>query len=406
MELDLSKIVQISSQTENPIYNHYNETQRATCPSSENDATISNIEDIIIITDLDDTNPVEEQTETVIVPKQVECKGNIFDDTDIDYIESVEDLKKYLQDVLIRFDTSPKNYTKEDYGSLLRLIYKSLLHIYSDEAHDLVTQWNDVLRDDAVPSEKLVKETIDSLQSNIDEAIGNIQSDITTVQNTKQDVLIAGDGIDITNNVISNTRVSAEWGNVTGDIQQQTDLQELLSNKANISDIPNKTSDLVNDSGYITQHQDISNKEDKINKVTSISNTSTDIEYPSAKCVYEEFTTTITSDDAGSVDHVDVAIKSYIPVIDCTSDTATSFSIDPNKMYMFGTRTSLTIVLNQGEADIVNEYMFQFTSGNTVTSLAVPSNIVWLKDPDIKTNSKYLVSIENALGIIGEWSYE
>ena len=37
----------------------------------------------------------------------------------------------------------------------------------------------------------------------------------------------------------------------------------------------------------IQEHQDISGKEDKTNKVTSIDNTSTDTQYPSAKCVYD-----------------------------------------------------------------------------------------------------------------------
>lgn len=44
---------------------------------------------------------------------------------------------------------------------------------------------------------------------------------------------------------------------------------------------------IVTDGGGITQHQDISGKEDKTNKVTSISSSSTDTEYPSAKCVYD-----------------------------------------------------------------------------------------------------------------------
>lgn len=38
---------------------------------------------------------------------------------------------------------------------------------------------------------------------------------------------------------------------------------------------------------FLTEHQDISGKEDMSNKVTSISSTSTDTEYPSAKCVYD-----------------------------------------------------------------------------------------------------------------------
>lgn len=61
--------------------------------------------------------------------------------------------------------------------------------------------------------------------------------------------------------------------------------------KSEITDlptIPSKTSDLTNDSGFLTQHQDISGKENIINKVTSLSSQSTNTEYPSAKCVYDE----------------------------------------------------------------------------------------------------------------------
>ena len=54
-----------------------------------------------------------------------------------------------------------------------------------------------------------------------------------------------------------------------------------------IDSIPSKTSDLTNDSGYLTTHQNISGKEDKSNKVTSLSSSSTDTEYPSAKIVYD-----------------------------------------------------------------------------------------------------------------------
>ena len=54
-----------------------------------------------------------------------------------------------------------------------------------------------------------------------------------------------------------------------------------------IPTIPTNISSFTNDVGYLTQHQDISGKEDKINKVTSISSSSTNTQYPSAKCVYD-----------------------------------------------------------------------------------------------------------------------
>lgn len=120
----------------------------------------------------------------------------------------------------------------------------------------------------------------------------------------------AGTGISISNGVISNTQTSAEWGNITGNLSDQTDLNNALADKqdtidsthkldaSNISglatiatsgsyndltnkpniptatsdlrndgdgtnpfattaELPTKTSDLTNDSGFLTQHQSL-----------------------------------------------------------------------------------------------------------------------------------------------------
>ena len=115
---------------------------------------------------------------------------------------------------------------------------------------------------------------------------------------------------------------------------------------------------------------------------------------------------TIDSDIVESVPDVSLFAVASTPIVDKTSDSSSVFALDPNKMYMFGTRTSLTVTLNQGESGIVNEYMFQFISGSVATTLNVPSSVTWLKEPDIQTNKRYAVSIENNLGVIGEWSNE
>ena len=47
------------------------------------------------------------------------------------------------------------------------------------------------------------------------------------------------------------------------------------------------TSGVVDLGTVITSHQDISGKENTSNKVTSLSSSSTDTQYPSAKCVYD-----------------------------------------------------------------------------------------------------------------------
>lgn len=75
------------------------------------------------------------------------------------------------------------------------------------------------------------------------------------------------------------------------DISGLTDNQGLLfsgsyNDLTNKPTIPTATSDLTNDSGFLTSHQDITGKEDKSNKVTSLSSSSTDTQYPSAKTVF------------------------------------------------------------------------------------------------------------------------
>ena len=60
-----------------------------------------------------------------------------------------------------------------------------------------------------------------------------------------------------------------------------------LSDKPTIPTVPTQVSAFNNDAGYLTQHQDISGKEDSSNKVTTLSASSTDTQYPSAKCVYD-----------------------------------------------------------------------------------------------------------------------
>lgn len=58
------------------------------------------------------------------------------------------------------------------------------------------------------------------------------------------------------------------------------------SDLLNTPTIPTSTSDLINDSGYITDSS-ISNMQTTSNLVTSVSSSSTDTEYPSAKLFYD-----------------------------------------------------------------------------------------------------------------------
>ena len=96
-----------------------------------------------------------------------------------------------------------------------------------------------------------------------------------------------------------------------------------LTNKPTI---PTATSELTNDGDgsnpFLTTHQDISGKEDKSNKVTSLSSASTDTQYPSAKVVYDELDLKQDKADAFSGDYEDLTNKPTIPtVVDTIADS-------------------------------------------------------------------------------------
>ena len=76
-------------------------------------------------------------------------------------------------------------------------------------------------------------------------------------------------------------------------------------------------------------------------------------------------------------------------------------SISPNKFYKFKSVTTLTITFAPETPNVLNEYMFQFTSGETATVLNMPDSIKWIGDHTIEPNKTYQVSIVNNLAVIG-----
>lgn len=80
----------------------------------------------------------------------------------------------------------------------------------------------------------------------------------------------------------------------------------------------------------------------------------------------------------------------------------TTYSITPNVFHMWDVVESLNITLaTPDDPAILNEYMFQFTSGATATVLSLPSNIVWMSEPTIEASKTYQISIVNNLAVIG-----
>ena len=133
--------------------------------------------------------------------------------------------------------------------------------------------------------------TISELTSDITEDIAELQTgkvdvvsgkqlsteDYTTAEKTKLAGIEAGAQVNPTNvSAFTNDAgyltehqsladyATQAWVNGKGFLTEHQD----ISNKANIADIPTKTSDLTNDSGFLTQHQDISGKANIVDLAT------------------------------------------------------------------------------------------------------------------------------------------
>jgi len=87
-----------------------------------------------------------------------------------------------------------------------------------------------------------------------------------------------------------------------------------LQSKAGIYDIPSQTSDLINNSGFITSSS-ISGKEDSSNKVSSWSSPTTNTHYPSEKLVKDS----LDGKASSTHNHDGTYLKSYTPPTSSTS---------------------------------------------------------------------------------------
>ena len=108
-----------------------------------------------------------------------------------------------------------------------------------------------------------------------------VQSDVPANAKFTDTTYTAGTGIDITNNVISSTQTSAEWGNIGGDIDDQTDLSTALSGKqATIDSFHKLDADLIDDTTstnkfFSGDYEDLANKPTIPDELADLSSDST-----------------------------------------------------------------------------------------------------------------------------------
>lgn len=83
--------------------------------------------------------------------------------------------------------------------------------------------------------------------------------------------------------------------------------------------------------------------------------------------------------------------------------TATTVSISPNALNVWGSVQSLNITFIAGEANDANEYMLQFQVSGSNFTLNLPDGITWLEEPVWTDGNIYQVSIQNNLALYGAW---
>lgn len=87
--------------------------------------------------------------------------------------------------------------------------------------------------------------------------------------------------------------------------------------------------------------------------------------------------------------------------VDTIESTETTVELQPNKFYKFGEVTELNLSFAEiTDNTQLNEFMFEFISGETATTLTLPDTIKWAETPSIKANKIYQCSIVNNIGLM------
>ena len=80
--------------------------------------------------------------------------------------------------------------------------------------------------------------------------------------------------------------------------------------------------------------------------------------------------------------------------------TASSAAIDPNKVYIWGEMSAITIIaLNAGEPGVANVYFLEFYSGSTATTLTLPASVTEVRGA-VGSNMIVNVGIFNGIAYI------
>lgn len=152
----------------------------------------------------------------------------------------------------------------------------------------------------------------------------------------------------------------------------------------------NPSSGVVDLGTVITSHQDISGKQDKLVSGTNIKTINGTSILGSGNIVISG-----GGSSGGS--------GAYAQVYHGIGDT--TFTLTPNTFHVWDEVASLDLTIGDEVVGILNEFIFQFTSGDTATSLVLPDSIVWDELLMILPKKIYQVSILNGLATTLMWAY-
>lgn len=106
----------------------------------------------------------------------------------------------------------------------------------------------------------------------------------------------------------------------------------------------------------------------------------------------------------GSTVEEAVSIKYNIPV---ENTTLSNIVLSPNKYYKWiNNPIAITITLaSPSDTSVLNNYMFEFTTGSSACTLSLPDSIKWINgiSPIIETNKTYQISIINNLAAVAKF---
>lgn len=201
---------------------------------------------------------------------------------------------------------------------------------------------------------------------------------VKTAVDAKQDTLVSG-----TNIKTVNSESLLGSGNITieGGSSVQSDWEE--DDTTDPSYIQNKPDDLVHyDYVGSTPQVTVPTYEVAENKVTSLSPSSTNTQYPSAKCAYDAINPQVaTSQPSGGM--------------------------LPNIFYRLGTlsgNTTFTLA-TPVDSNIANHYFWSFETGSTAPTITWPSSITsWVggSAPGINASKHYEISVLDGIAVCME----